>query len=81
MSDLNGYTPTQKRLLAVLDDGMPHAPKVLLDCIDELADENSLKFHLCVLRKKLALIGRDVVFREGAYRMMRTLASANDGKR
>lgn len=47
------FTPTERRILAVLADGEPHDKYELMNAIDELAEVNTLRVHLTKLRKKL----------------------------
>jgi len=77
MGEGNGVlTPTQKRMLAVLQDGEPHDPIELHECLeDELADMVNVRVHVSALRKRLRAAGRDVVSREGCYRLVRLIAS------
>lgn len=50
-------TPTEQRILAVLVDGKPHSRPVLMGCLeDDLAGPGALRFHLCQLRRKLAML-------------------------
>lgn len=60
------YTPTHKRLLAVLSDGMPHTKEELWKCIDdELSDlETNLPNHITNLRRNLPS-GQDILSRKG----------------
>lgn len=78
---MNGYTVTEQKLLDVLSDGMPHALSALVSVVDEYTEKGTVQVHIFNLRRKLAPHGRDIVCREGKYRMMRVLASADDGKR
>ncbi len=52
--DLSRFTPTERRIVALLADGFAHAHaevKGLLD--DDLADPSAVKAAVCRLRKKL----------------------------
>lgn len=61
MTDLK-YTPTQKRILSVLSDGMPHLHEELRGCLnDELSCDVNLRMHLCLLRKKVRTLGQDII--------------------
>ena len=56
------YTPTERRMLAILGDGLPHLKREMLSCLnDDLADESTVEGHLINLRKKLRHRGRDVL--------------------
>jgi hypothetical protein len=55
-------TPTQRRILAVLADGLGHRKAELWACLgDEKATKFVLATHLCNLRKKLRPRGYDIV--------------------
>lgn len=79
MSVGNGkFTPTQKRILAVLADGDAHTPEELLKCLDdELADIPTLQVHICRIRKVLRPAGQDIIAeyvrRDCRYRHVRLL--------
>lgn len=80
------YTPTQRRLLDVLADGMPHRREELHACLgDELSSRNNLEVHLTHLRKRLNRQGLHVVCESNGkwsrYRLVRLLASPYDGYR
>lgn len=80
MTGCENYTPTQRRMLAVLADGMPHAPADLLACLwDSQATIENVRSHLSLLRKKLRPRGQDVVaqtiHRRTYYRHVRLLTS------
>jgi hypothetical protein len=76
------YTPTQKRILAVLADGNMHLRVELEACIDdELADKDiGLRMHLSRLRVKLRPSGLDVIYRcvnkKHYYQKVRLIAAA-----
>lgn len=68
MLNITDFTPTQQRILKVLQDGHPHPKRELNDCIDdELAAENrngckkAITFHLSGIRKVLRPKGYDLV--------------------
>lgn len=80
----NGFTPTHKRMLAVLADGLPHRREELHACLsDELGPINNIHVHISNMRKKLRARGQDIVCevvnRRFLYRHVRLLASAEDG--
>lgn len=55
------FTPTERKILEVLSDGMPHTRDELNQCLsDDLAASTALKNHMCQLRKKLPA-GQDVI--------------------
>lgn len=80
------FTPTEKRILAVLADGEPHLRNEVFACLqDPLAKPKSIHNHLCTLRIKLRYRGQEIlcqlIGRSLYYRQVRTLHSAYDGKR
>lgn len=80
------FTPTQKRILRVLSDGMCHTKEELHEkCIaDELSAINVLYFHISALRKKLVTRGEDIIYSAGGnslkrgYRHVRLLHPVSD---
>lgn len=46
-------TPTERRILDKLNDGIWHRPAELIACIDEQADGTLLKAHLYNIRQKI----------------------------
>lgn len=79
MSVANGkFTPTQRRILAVLADGDAHTPEELLKCLDdELATKPNLRVHLSLIRRHLRPAGQDIlcvyVGRDYLYRHVRLI--------
>lgn len=72
MSVINGFTPTQKKLLALLGDGLAHDAKQLLEALDdELAEIGTVYAHVSNIRKKINPAGDDIVCRAGTYRLVR----------
>lgn len=56
------WTPTQKKLLAVLADGLPHSREELHACLwDEAGPLSNIQVHLSTIRKQLRLKGQDIV--------------------
>lgn len=57
MSSNNGFTPTEKRIMNVLRDGLPHTKSELKNAIDEecpdQVDDNALAAHIKRIREKL----------------------------
>lgn len=78
------FTPTQSRLLLVLNDGGFHSREEMLRAIDELADLGTLRVHLCRIRKVLRNRGENIIQEEvegrTLYRHVRQLASPVDGR-
>lgn len=59
---LVGFTPTERRILELLADGLPHRREEVLLCLDdELADYTHLSGHIKNARRKLLPLGYDVV--------------------
>jgi len=47
-------TATEAKMLSILSDGEPHSREEMFECIwDEQASIETIKFHICNLRKKL----------------------------
>jgi hypothetical protein len=94
MPDTNGssFTPTQRRMLAVLSDGMAHSREELHACLmDELGPVENIHFHISLMRTKLRRAGMDIVSETRTlrtasgktqntyYRQVRNLPNPNDG--
>ena len=77
-------TPTQQRLMDVLQDGKPHTKEELLAVmIDPLTDVRVMQIHLSNLRKRLRPNGLDVfsVSTKGwehRYRLVRLVGSPDE---
>ena len=75
------YTPTQRAILAVLSDGLPHTQRELRKCINDEMSEKALHLHISILRKRLLPIGQTVVceysFRKFLYRHVRLIGPAS----
>jgi len=85
VSGANGFTPTEKRMLEVLRDGLPHAREELHACLDDdLSRRSSIQPHITRLRSKLEGRGEGIlcVLYESKphYQQVRFLASAYDGR-
>jgi hypothetical protein len=75
------FTPVQRRILAVLSDGMPHRKQELHPCLnDDLATSNAIQVHISAMRKILRPKGEDIVCEYNKmtyyYRHIRLLQSA-----
>jgi DNA-binding winged helix-turn-helix (wHTH) protein len=56
------WTPTQRRILAVLADWRPHSREELHACLnDDLGSLANLWAHVSNIRKALQPLGRDIV--------------------
>jgi DNA-binding CsgD family transcriptional regulator len=80
---IDGFTPTQTRILRVLADGMPHRPEELVAAIgDSESTVENLWPHLTRIRGKLRPRGEDIlcqfILRRVHYRHVRLLAHAGD---
>lgn len=54
MASVNGYTPTQKKLLEILADGKAHSRHELHAAIcDEYDSMVNMQFHISAIRKRL----------------------------
>jgi len=76
-------TPTEQRILSLLGDQRDHSKKELLAAIGDFTDCNTLRVHISRLRKKISN-GYDLFCSRTdngcVYRLVRNLASANDGR-
>lgn len=82
---VNGYTPTETRILDLLRDGLPHRREEVFACLDDdLAQMDAIYPHVCRLRRKLQEHGQDILAvttgRRTLYQQVRLLNSANDGR-
>ena len=83
-----GLTPVQQKMYAVLMDGLLHSKEELFRCLhDDLGDLRNVFAHITTMRKVLNRRGEEVqcvppvAGRKTAYRLVRLMASAVDGKR
>lgn len=79
----NGFTPTEKRIMAVLNDWLPHTRTELKNAIDaecpENVDDQLLSRHLSNIREKLEPRCQGIMYtaREGVrYQLVRTMTPA-----
>lgn len=81
MAGSNGrFTATEKKIIDVLSDGLPHRREELHACLpDELGDRINLNLHISNIRKKIVGRGEDIVCqlrnRRIHYRHVRMLHS------
>lgn len=62
------FTPTQQRILDVLEDGTDHTTQELQACLDdELAGGTALSFHLAGIRKLLRQRGEDIIAKHNGW--------------
>jgi hypothetical protein len=78
------YSPTQQRILALLSDGLPHAPRELVNCLNDNHPDvpnSNLSVYITSLRKALRPLGQDIILewhgRKPTYRHVRVV-SIND---
>lgn len=56
------YTPTQRRILAVLSDGRPHPYGDLIACLyDDQGTAANVQPHITYLRRKLKPLGQTIL--------------------
>jgi hypothetical protein len=61
MSASDGFTPTQRKILAVLSDFGDHPIEELVACLpDDLGDRNNIHAHLTALRGRLRPRAQDI---------------------
>lgn len=86
MSEVH-YTPTEKKILKVLEDGYPHTRKEIHACLwDEMGALSNIRVRICYLRKKLRPQGFDILCeitktKAICYRQVRLIGSAYNGYR
>lgn len=75
-------TPTQKKLLAVLADGMPHPISELCAAIDSQCVPGNVVSQFTLMRKVLRPAGHDIIcqllHRKTYYRHVRLLKSSSE---
>lgn len=56
------FTPLERRFLHVLSDGMPHTFDELFLCMEDAhAERQTVYVHLSNIRRKLRVVGQDIV--------------------
>lgn len=65
-------TKTERKLMDVLADGMPHPKEQLASCLP-VEDSYSLHMHVYRMREKLADTGISIVCVRGEYMLMQRL--------
>lgn len=70
-------TKTERRLMDVLRDGMPHGKVELLACLP-VEDSCSLKMHMVRIREKLVDAGMNIVYVRGDYMLMQRIQRADE---
>lgn len=79
----NPFTPTQRRILEVLSDGMWHHREELKKCLyDELSRLKAVRDHISNMRKVLRPLGNDIICelanRRIGYRLVRLVGSSDE---
>lgn len=74
------FTPTEQKIIDILQDGRPHHRSELRDALDgEFTALVNVQNHLSRIRKKIQPMGQDIVCelvnRRICYRQVRLLAS------
>lgn len=77
------FTETQRKILDVLSDGMPHTKDELHACLsDELAALSAVDFHLTGIRKVIRPVGQDIICqfidKQFKYRLIIVYAPADE---
>jgi DNA-binding response OmpR family regulator len=75
-------TPTQQRLMAVLNDGRAHTKGELLVAVGdgEATADYNLRNHITILRKKLAPQGLNIVCNERGETSYQLTRNIGDGE-
>lgn len=56
------FTPTEKRILALLGDGKPHTKAEIVKCLyDDMGAECNIHVHIKHIRRKLLGTGAEIV--------------------
>ena len=77
---VNGFTKTQRNILAILSDGFRHSPQELHKALwDEMSAVQAVRPHIFHIRQKLRPMGQDIVCeyygRKYWYRHVRLITS------
>ena len=80
------YTPTEQRILKVLEDGYPHLKSELVLLLnDDMATEGTIHVHICNLRRKMEPVGESIqcllTNGQSKFRRVRLIPSPYDGKK
>ena len=76
----NGFTPTERKIIAMLADGLPHSKEELHGClVDDLGAATNVRVHIRNLRIKLRPKGEEIVceYRYRKYRYRHILLLPN----
>lgn len=81
----NGFTPTEQRIIQLLNDGLLHSREEIHTCLDdELSDISAIRPHITHIRNKLRPFGEDIMCRRhnGSYyyQQVRLVSSGHDGR-
>ena len=85
MSGNNGFTPTERKMLSVLRDGLPHKRDELHKCLDDdMAQLSAIQPHISRIRRRLEPLGETILcvlhMRAIHYQQVRMISSGNDGR-
>lgn len=76
--------PTKRKIIDALEDGLPHSSLELRALCGDIT-RRMLRVHVSNVRKILRPQGFDIMWRQienaGHYQKVRTLSSANDGRK
>jgi len=62
MTESNGYTRTEKKIVNLLSDGLPHTREEVHDCLwDEEAPLTAIQMHISRIRAKIRPRGEEIV--------------------
>lgn len=78
-------SPTQQRIMDVLQDGLAHPFSEVAACInDEMSGRANVRVHVSNLRRAVQRGGLSIAMhirqRVTYYQLVRTMASSNDGR-
>lgn len=82
----NGFTPTQKRIMDLLSDGLPHKRSEIIEkCLEDLSQPKAVSRQVGSMRPHLEPNGETIIAqligRTVHYRWVRLTGSAYDGRR
>lgn len=82
---MDQFTPTQRKILQVLSDGLPHPVSELQECLwDDQGIAHNVQAHLTAIRRVLRPRGEDIICQHinhsHRFRHIRLLRSPGDGQ-
>lgn len=63
-------TPTQRRIMEILSDGLNHSPLEIAGMIDGEAEVKNIAQHIYNIRIRIKRDGYDIVYRNRSYRLV-----------